>query len=175
MSKQLKHLNMFINFAKKELGLPSLPTIHFAGSEQNSKRAFGHSQGDEITVRINDRHPGDIMRTIAHEMTHFKQNLLKSKGEQMREDEANALAGRLMRKFNTNHPEVFKDEEIDDIGEDIASAIPANVMGASSSTHGTGGIDTFDPLLTAGKTIKRKKLSDIIGPSAMRKDKRRDK
>ena len=175
MSKQLKHLNMFINFAKKELGIPSLPTIHFAGSEQNSKRAFGHSQGDEITVRINDRHPGDIMRTIAHELTHFKQNLLKSKGEQMREDEANALAGRLMRKFNTNHPEVFKDEEIDDLGEDIASTVPANAMGASSSTHGTGGIDTFDPLLMAGKTLKRKKLSDIIGPSAMRKDKRRDK
>ena len=166
---------MFINFAKKELKLTTLPKIKFAGSEENEKNAFGHSQGNEITVRINDRHPGDIMRTIAHELTHFKQNLQKSKGEQMREDEANALAGRLMRKFNTTYPEIFKDEEIDDIGEEMASVIPANIMGTSSSTHGTGGIDIYDPLLKAGKVLKRKKLSDIIGPSAMRKDKRRDK
>ena len=46
---------------------------------------------------------------------------------------------------------------------------------SSSSTHGTGGIDIYDPLMRAGETIKRKKLKDIIGPSAMRKDKRRDR
>lgn len=174
MSKQLKHLNKFIDFAKKELKLPSLPNIHFAGSEENKKDAFGHSQGNDITIRINDRHPIDVMRTIAHELTHYHQNLKKEKGEQFREDEANALAGRIMRKFDTSHPEVFKDEEIDDLGEEMASTVPANAMGASSSTHGTGGIDIYDPLMHAGKTIKRKKLKDIIGPSAMRKDKRRD-
>ena len=175
MERQLKHIHMFIDFAKKELDLPSLPKIHFAGSEQNAKKAFGHSRGDEITVRINDRHPGDIMRTIAHELTHFKQNLLRLRGEQMREDQANAMAGRLMRKFNTNYPEVFKDEEIDDIGEEMVSAIPANIMGASSSTQGTGGIDTYDPLIRSGKVMKRKSLRDIVGPSAIKKDKRRDR
>ena len=109
MSKQLKHLNKFIDFAKKELKLPSLPNIHFAGSEENEKQAFGHSIGNDITIRINDRHPIDIMRTVAHELTHYSQNLKRQKGEQFREDEANALAGRLMRKFGTTNPEVFKD------------------------------------------------------------------
>lgn len=176
MSKQLKHLNKFIDFAKKELKLPSLPNIHFAGSEETDKySAFGHSKGNDITIRINDRHPIDIMRTVAHELTHYSQNLKRQKGEQFREDDANAHAGRLMRKFGTTNPEIFKDEEIDDIGEEMASTVPANAMGASSSTHGTGGIDIYDPLMRAGETIKRKKLKDIIGPSAMRKDKRRDR
>jgi hypothetical protein len=37
--------------------------------------------------------------------------------------------------------------------------VAVNNMGASSSTAGTGGIDTFDPLL---KLKKPKKLRDII-------------
>ena len=36
--------------------------------------------------------------------------------------------------------------------------VPVNNMGASSSTHGTGNIDTYDPLLQTGKR-KLKKFS----------------
>ena len=39
------------------------------------------------------------------------------------------------------------------------SAVPANAMGSSSSTAGTGGIDTYDPLL---QRDKKKKLRDIV-------------
>ena len=38
------------------------------------------------------------------------------------------------------------------------SAVPVNAMGASSSTPGTGNIDTYDPLLQVGKR-KLKKFS----------------
>jgi len=38
------------------------------------------------------------------------------------------------------------------------SAVPANAMGTSSSVAGTGGIDTYDPLLKKPK----KKLRDIL-------------
>ena len=41
----------------------------------------------------------------------------------------------------------------------MESSIPVNFMGASSSTAGSGGIDTFDPKL---KLNKGKKLRDII-------------
>jgi hypothetical protein len=45
------------------------------------------------------------------------------------------------------------------INEDgTASAVPVNAMGGSSSTAGTGGIDTYDPLLSKPK----KKLRSII-------------
>jgi hypothetical protein len=157
MSNHLKHIKNFISFAAKELELPSLPNIHFVGHEENKKAAFGHSKGSDIYIRLIDRHPIDAMRTIAHELVHYKQNILRNtKGEKMREDDANAIAGRIMRKFGTSNSEVFASKPI----EEMESAIPANVMGASSSTHGTGGIDTYDPLL--GATLKRK-LPDIIG------------
>jgi len=38
-----------------------------------------------------------------------------------------------------------------------ASNVPVNAMGNSSSTAGTGGIDTYDPLLKIRKMLKRKK------------------
>jgi hypothetical protein len=52
---------------------------------------------------------------------------------------------------------------MDDIKEDGESASPfagaPNVMGGSSSTPGTGGVDTFDPLL---QKKKKKKLREVI-------------
>lgn len=45
-----------------------------------------------------------------------------------------------------------------------ASVIPANIMGTSSSTAGTGSIDTIDPLLKTKKLrsiVKRKTLQDL--------------
>ena len=47
---------------------------------------------------------------------------------------------------------------MDKLKEDGAAAVATNNMGTSSSTAGTGGIDTFDPLLQKPK----KKLRDII-------------
>ena len=44
--------------------------------------------------------------------------------------------------------------------QEMESAVPANAMGASSSTAGTGGIDTFDPLM--GNKKKKKKLRAIV-------------
>ena len=41
------------------------------------------------------------------------------------------------------------------------SAVPVNAMGGSSSTAGTGPIDTYDPLLGTGNG-KRKKLRTIL-------------
>ena len=40
------------------------------------------------------------------------------------------------------------------------SMVPVNCMGASSSAQGTGGIDTFDPLLRKKKTPR--KLRDVL-------------
>lgn len=169
METQIKHLTMFIKFAAKELHLSSFPKIHFVGSSENKKSAFGHSVGEDITIRITNRHPIDVMRTIAHELIHYKQNIKGSKNkEQFKEDQANALAGRIMRNFDITYPKIFKDKPI----SETESAVPANVMGASSSTHGTGGIDTFDPLLGMS-ILKRKKLKDITGPIPLRKQKKR--
>lgn len=49
------------------------------------------------------------------------------------------------------------DREIREDG--VVSSVPVNAMGSSSSTAGTGGVDTYDPLM---KTPKKKKLRDIV-------------
>lgn len=159
MSVQLKHLDKFVKFAAKEMKLPILPKIHYVGSSEDTKGAFGHSVGKVIYVRITNRHPIDVMRTIAHELMHFKQNLLGKRGEKMREDQANALAGRLMRKFDTTYPEVFRDKPI----HETESAMAANAAG-------TGGVEGIGvgPKGEPGVHLK-KKLRTIIGPVIKRK------
>ena len=42
--------------------------------------------------------------------------------------------------------------------QETESGVPVNAMGGSSSTHGTGNIDTYDPLLQVSKR-KLKKFS----------------
>jgi len=169
MSPQLNFLNLFVKFAAKEMGLTSLPKIHFVGNKENKYNAFGHSIGNEIHIRVTDRHPGDIMRTIAHELLHFKQNGSGKTGKQFREDEANAVAGRIMRKFNTTYPSLFK----------LKPIAPSEIketesLGAVNAIGGGEGIAKFDPLLGKKAVIKRK-LNDIIGSKAMRKELRRDR
>jgi Zn-dependent peptidase ImmA (M78 family) len=54
----------------------------------------------------------DILRTLAHELVHHMQNL---KGDELNgddgseiENEANAQAGVIMRKFGRENPEIFE-------------------------------------------------------------------
>lgn len=136
MNTSIKDVKNFISFAAKRLGLTSLPRISLVGKEENSKNAFGHFLGDRkgasITVRITDRHPIDVMRTIAHELIHYKQRSSNVKAsEQMKEDEANALAGRIMRDYDTTYPKAFKDKPINEDG----SMGAANAIGVSSPSN----------------------------------------
>lgn len=182
MQSVVKQLNDFVKFAAKELGLSKLPKIHFVGNKENGKNAFGHSIADKIYVRITDRHPGDIMRTIAHELIHVKQTQMGKRGEQYREDEANAIAGRIMRKFNTTYPSVFKQHATPANIKEMESAIPANVMGAGGPD---AGIQTYSPLIRFDQgnkkynpmsaLYKKKKLRDIVGlKAALKRDHRAD-
>jgi hypothetical protein len=150
MAVNVDHIRQFIQFAKQELQLPTLPQISLVGSSENKFNAFGHSQGAQIVCRVTDRHPVDIMRTLAHELIHYKQNILKLRGSSdAKEDQANLLAGRLMRKFDIANPDIFRDKAIraNMINEDALGVAPVNAMGSSSSIAGAGGIDTFDPFL----------------------------
>ena len=44
---------------------------------------------------------------------------------------------------------------------EILEDIPANAMGTSSSTPGTGAIDTFDPILGSDKDKRKKRIKDM--------------
>jgi hypothetical protein len=158
----IQHLRLFIKFAQKELKLPSMPIIKFVGSSENKYDSFGHSIGKLIVVRITDRHVIDICRTIAHELQHYKQNIIKMKSSSnKKEDQANVVAGKIMQKFDTSHPEVFKDKA----NMMCESYIPEDIgLGATASNHTGSGIQNFDPLLSLTKVKKRNdfKLSKLF-------------
>ena len=68
----------------------------------------------------------------------------------------NYISGRITSELTRLHhgnqkPKTPKKEIKEDEG-------PLNVMGTSSSTSGTGPIDTFDPLMAIKKRLKRKSL-----------------
>ena len=154
----ITEIKNFVKFAARYLGLNSVPQVKFVGSAEDKKATFGHFDGKSITVRATNRHPIDVMRTVAHELIHHKQRLQGSHSrEGAKEDEANAIAGRIMKAYDTKYPQMFRSKPI----YETESAVPVNAMGGSSSTAGTGPIDTYDPLLGTGNG-KRKKLRTIL-------------
>jgi hypothetical protein len=157
MDKSAGQIQHFISFAVKHLKLTKMPKIRLVGHSEDSKRTFGHSIGNEIVVRSIGRHPNDVMRTLAHEMVHFKYG--NTGTSQEREDMANAIAGRIMRLYNTKYPNSFKNKPITEEG--MVSAVPANAMGASSSSSGP--IQTYDPKL---KIPGPKRLKNILRRNA---------
>lgn len=104
----------FLPFAKEFLKLKDLPEIEFVDKPNYSKKiaAFGQIVDNRITISIVNRHPMDILRTIAHELVHYKQHKHGQHGSgeagAPTENEANKLAGTLLRKFGETHSNYFK-------------------------------------------------------------------
>lgn len=108
----------FLLFTKKELGLKKLPKIIFTSDENvpQEHRALGFydTQGRAIKIYIKNRNLADILRTLGHELVHEKQNedgrINPDSGETGSEieNEANAKAGILLRKFGKKYPEIYE-------------------------------------------------------------------
>jgi len=105
---------ILLPIAVKYLKLPTIPKIHLNKEQSGTHQASfgGYDSGtDEITLTISNRHPVDVLRTLAHELVHYKQKL---NGELVNdswktgsdaENEANSEAGIIMRLFNKANPE----------------------------------------------------------------------
>jgi len=71
-------LKKFIVFLKRELSLTiDIPYILIDDADFSKKtRAFGMMNSDGIVyISIINRHPLDILRTVAHEYVHYKQSI----------------------------------------------------------------------------------------------------
>ena len=109
----------FLPIAVKHLNLKSLPKIKLVKDIKGSHvPTFGRFVNKEkvIYLDVENRHPIDIIRTLAHELVHFEQGQeheLSSgswhTGSPI-EDEAHMEAGVMMRKFDKKFPEYFKAE-----------------------------------------------------------------
>ena len=110
-------LRDFLPIAVKHLKIKKLPKIKLLGDvETEHLPSFGKFSNEDRTVHVDvqNRHPNDVLRTLAHELTHYAQ------GEQDRldadswqtgstiEDEANAEAGVIMREFNQQFPQYME-------------------------------------------------------------------
>jgi hypothetical protein len=109
-------LKRFLIFLKRELRLTyDIPIILMDDAEFSKQiQAFGEiSNKNIIHISIINRHPMDILRTVAHECVHYKQHIDKgihyrsSRAGSPTENQANAKAGELMRKYGNLHPELF--------------------------------------------------------------------
>jgi hypothetical protein len=117
--EQIDLIAQFIKYAVKSLGLHSLPsslTLSYDTDQAKHRHTFGYfdPQTNKIWLYVKDRNVADILRTLAHEFVHRKQ------AEQGRidynsgdtgseiENEANAMAGVLLRNFGKNHEDIYE-------------------------------------------------------------------
>ena len=72
-------LNNLTLFAKDNLSINSLPSVHLNSDRENAKDTLGRTgyyspEVGEIHIFVDGRHDKDILRSIAHELVHHWQN-----------------------------------------------------------------------------------------------------
>ena len=111
----------FLPLAQEVLGIDSLPTMKFEPEiKTGDQPSFGmYVNGDNILyVSLKNRHPVDILRTVAHELAHYRQDIrgeLNDKSGETgspQENQAHELAGIIMRHFNKKYPQYLKSKPL---------------------------------------------------------------
>ena len=107
-------IKSFLPFAQEHLNIKHLPTIKVVDRVPGADgTTFGCFKQEETTIYLvaTGRHPKDVLRTLAHELVHYKQDqegqLDHNSGETGSEEEnrANAEAGVIMRDYSEQNPE----------------------------------------------------------------------
>jgi len=107
----------FARFIKKELDIKHVPTIAILNKREHLKTTANYDYAKKnkiIKVYGKNRMLVDIMRSMAHEMTHHKQfedGKLKVKPPDIGgpiEDEANAKAGQFIKMFAEIDPTIYE-------------------------------------------------------------------
>ena len=110
-------VNEFVNYCMEYLSVdrPKLKLINSKDYAYENRSLGGYSPSEKkIMVVVHNRNMADILRTVAHEMVHHMQNLDKrltsTSGEDGSpdENEANSLAGVIMRKFGRDNPHIYE-------------------------------------------------------------------
>lgn len=106
----------FVNYAIQELAIQQIPKIYLVTDNTFARenRSFGsyQPQSGEIRVYVANRNMADILRTVAHELVHHRQNELGmemdgSTGTPV-ENEANSIAGVLLRNYGQDNELIYE-------------------------------------------------------------------
>jgi hypothetical protein len=115
-------LREFLPFVVDKLEIKTLPQINLLAQIPDKEQpTFGRYDQDarSLSLAIINRHPLDILRTLAHELAHHVQNTENRLGPHSgdtgsdEENEAHELAGIVMREFNKMHPEYFNTHTVE--------------------------------------------------------------
>lgn len=128
INQKVNDFKEFLLFCKERLGLKKLPKIRWYSDKDNvgnGQPTFGSFDHEDQTISlvITNRHPLDIMRTLAHELCHYRQylqnKLNNASGEtgSPQENEANAEAGIIMRDWGKKRRDMFDDRPIQLVSE----------------------------------------------------------
>jgi cytidyltransferase-like protein len=109
----------FIKYAIKNLGIQNPPrnlSLSYDTNKAKEMRSFGYfsPNDNKIWVYCGNRNMADILRTLAHELVHRKQDedgrisYESGKTGSDIENEANAKAGVLLRDFGKQHEEIYQ-------------------------------------------------------------------
>ena len=119
-----KFVQMFRDFlplAMEVIGLDSLPEFEFDDYiDSGDQPSFGMYVNHEkkMYVGLASRHPVDILRTIAHELVHYKQDTNHELNDESgrtgspHENQAHQVAGVVMRHFNKRYPEYLHSKPV---------------------------------------------------------------
>lgn len=115
---RLNVLKDFIGFCKAELNIQILPKISLLNDKSfvEQFRSFGEYNPQTTTIKVValNRNLADICRSLAHELCHHRQNELgmiyNESGDTGTdiENDANAMAGILMRDFGKRNVDVYE-------------------------------------------------------------------
>jgi len=114
MEKDLKYcVAKFVKFVKDNLDINTPFKVRLVSVRDQDLKTYAYydKTSGNMKVYTGNRGLADVLRSIAHEMVHHLQNQRQELNVQHPdvggkiEDEANAVAGQLIKKFGYEHPE----------------------------------------------------------------------
>jgi len=112
----------FVKYCQTELNIQELPSIKLI-TDKNwvaQNRSFGEYNPEQKSIRVYyaNRNTADVLRSLAHELVHHRQEELgmieHASGETGSEieNEANAMAGILMRGYGKQNIKIYDLENV---------------------------------------------------------------
>ena len=109
-------IDSFLEFAKDELQLNKVPSVEIKSLKEEPQPSFGaySPSTNQIFLDTSNRHTVDVLRTLAHELVHAKQNELGLIGPDSGdtgsdiENDANSIAGIIIRDYGKQNPSIYK-------------------------------------------------------------------
>lgn len=115
--KDIRDVADFVNFAKDYLNINDDIKVELAFDKTSDLQTLAYYDlfDKRLKVYVKDRAIMDICRSIAHELVHHKQNIEGRLENEIKagedgsdfENEANAVAGVIMRKWGKKNPQMY--------------------------------------------------------------------